>query len=261
MSPIAVITGAGRGLGRAIAERLARRDFRVLVTDIDGDAAARTASELGNGAWSERQDVREPDSHRAIARAATRRGDVHVWVNNAGVLSVGNTWELSDADVRRMVDINVLGVMYGCHAAVPVMADGGHIINIASISGLTPTPGLAVYGATKHAVVGFSQSLAGELREAGRRVHVSCLAPDAIKGDMTNAVAHDTASALLWSAGELLTMDRVADAAVALVDQPRLVKILPAYRAAAIHALRPFPRISLPLLGLMAKLGRRHKSK
>jgi NAD(P)-dependent dehydrogenase (short-subunit alcohol dehydrogenase family) len=256
MSQIAVITGAGRGLGRAIGQRLAKRDYRVLVTDIDGDAAARTAAELGNGAWSEKQDVRDPESHRAIARAATQRGDVKVWINNAGVLAVGKTWEMSDADVRRQVEINVLGVMWGCHAAVPVMAEDSHIINIASISGLTPTPGLAVYGATKHAVVGYSQSLAVELRQADRRVHVSCLAPDAIKGDMTNAVAHDDASALLFSAGNLLTMDRVADAAVELLDHPTYVKVLPAYRAAAIHALRPFPRISLPLLGVMAKLGR-----
>ncbi|HUS27466.1 MAG TPA: SDR family NAD(P)-dependent oxidoreductase [Kofleriaceae bacterium] len=256
MSNIAVITGAGRGLGRAIAERLAKRSYRVLVSDIDGDAAAKTAAELGNGAWSERQDVRDPDSHRAIAKAATQRGDVKVWINNAGVLTVGPTWEMADADVRRMVEINVLGVMYGCHAAVPVMADDGHIINIASISGLTPTPGLAVYGATKHAVVGYSLSLAGELRQAGRRIHVSALAPDAIQGDMTNAVAHDDASALLFSAGKLLTLDAVADAAVELLDHPKHVKVLPAYRAAAIHALRPFPRLGLPLLDAMAKIGR-----
>ena len=260
MTKIAVITGAGRGLGRAIAERLAAREYRVLVTDIDGEAAEKTAQDLGNGAWSEKQDVRDPDSHRAIAKAATQRGDVAVWINNEGVLAVGPTWEMSDADVRRQVEINVLGVMWGCHAAVPVMADGGHIINIASISGLTPTPGLAVYGATKHAVVGYSQSLAGELRQAGRRIHVSCLAPDAIKGDMTNAVAHDDASGLLWSAGNLLTMDRVADAAVELLDHPKYVKVLPAYRAAAVHALRPFPGLGLPILGAMAKFGRMRRN-
>jgi short-subunit dehydrogenase len=252
---IAVVTGAGRGLGRAIAERLAARGYQLFVTDIDGDAAPRTAEAVSGG--SQQQDVRDPDSHRALAKAATARGDVKVWVNNAGVLSVGETWTLSDADVRRMVEVNVLGVMWGCHAAVPVLADGGHIINIASISGLTPTPGLAVYGATKHAVVGYSLSLAGELRQAGRKIHVSALCPDAIKGDMTNAVAHDAGAGLLFSAGKLLTLDEVADAAVALVDKPKLVKMLPAYRAALVHAMRPFPRIGLPVLAQMAKLGRR----
>jgi short-subunit dehydrogenase len=234
---------------------LAKRGYRPFVTDIDGEAAAATAAALGG--WSERQDVRDPDSHRAIAKAATARGDVKLWINNAGVLSVGEAWTMSDADVRRMVEVNVLGVMWGCHAAVPVLAEGGAIINIASISGLTPTPGLAVYGATKHAVVGYSLSLAGELKQAGRRIAVSALCPDAIKGDMTAAVAHDNASALLFSAGKLLTLDDVADAAIELVDKPKLVKVLPAYRAAMVHALRPFPRLGLPLLAQMAKLGRR----
>jgi NAD(P)-dependent dehydrogenase (short-subunit alcohol dehydrogenase family) len=252
---IAVVTGAGRGLGRAIAERLAARGYKLFVTDIDGDAAARTAQAVGG--WSQQQDVRDPDSHRALAKAATARGDVRVWVNNAGVLSVGETWTLSDADVRRMVEVNVLGVMWGCHAAVPVLGEGGHIINVASMSGLTPTPGLAVYGATKHAVVGYSLSLAGELQQAGRKIAVSALCPDAIKGDMTNAVAHDDKAGLLFSAGKLLTLDEVADAAVELVDKPKLVKMLPAYRAAMVHALRPFPRVGLPLLAQMAKLGRR----
>lgn len=256
----AVVTGAGRGLGRCIAERLAKRDYSVLVTDIDGAAAQATAASLGGNAWAMQQDVRDPESHRAIARAATVRGDVEVWINNAGVLSVGEAWEMSDADVRRMVEVNVLGVMWGCHAALSVMPRG-HIVNIASISALTPTPGLAVYGATKHAVLGYSLSLAGELRRAGKDVSVSALCPDAIAGDMTKEVAHDDASSLLFSAGTLLSLDEVADAAVELVAHPRLVRTLPRYRAALIHALRPFPALGLPLLAQFAKLGRRHKAR
>lgn len=259
MTTVAVVTGAGRGLGRAIAERLARRGLAVLVTDIDGDAATATASALGGGAWAERQDVRDAESHREIARAAAARGELTVWINNAGVLNVGPTWEMADADVRRMVEINVLGVMWGCHAAVPVMAEGGHIINIASISGLTPTPGLAVYGATKHAVIGYSVSLAGELRAAGKRIAVSALAPDAIANEMTKAVAHDASSGLLFSAGTLLSIDSVADAVIELLDEPKLVRTLPAYRAALIHLLRPFPALSLPLLQQAAKIGRWRK--
>jgi NAD(P)-dependent dehydrogenase (short-subunit alcohol dehydrogenase family) len=256
---IAVVTGAGRGLGRAIAERLARKGLQVLVTDIDGEAAAATAEKLGGGAWALQQDVRDPESHRAIARAATARGDLTVWVNNAGVLVVGDSWKMSDADVRRMIEINLLGVIWGSHAAVPLLADGGHIINIASLSGIVPAPGLAVYGATKHGVVGFSLSLAGELRQAGRRIHVSALCPDAIAGDMTNAVAHDQAAGILFSSGKLLALDTVADAAVALVDDPKLVRTMPALRAALIHLLRPFPALGLPILEQVARLGRRRQ--
>ncbi|MGE5181748.1 MAG: SDR family oxidoreductase [Acidobacteriota bacterium] len=256
---VAVVTGAGRGLGRAIAERLARRGHAVLVTDIDGGAAAATAERLGERAWALAHDVRDPESHRAIARAATARGDLAVWVNNAGVLAVGDTWQMSDGDVRRMVEVNLLGVVWGCHAAVPLLVDGGHLINIASLSSIVPAPGLAVYGATKHGVLGYSLSLAGELRRAGKRVPVSAVCPDAIAGDMTDAVKHDDASSLLFSAGELLSVDQVADAAIELLDHPRLVRTLPALRAALIHLLRPFPAVGLPLLEQFARLGRRRK--
>ena len=256
MADVAVVTGAGRGLGRCIAERLVKRGAQVLVTDIDGAAAQATAATLGASAWALQQDVRDPESHRAVARAATVRGELTAWFNNAGVLAVGETWQLGDAEVRRMVEVNVLGVMWGCHAAVPVM-QRGHIIHISSLSGLTPSPGLAVYGASKHAVVGYSLSLAGELRRAGKPIEVSVLCPDAIAGDMTAAVAHDQAAGLIFSAGTLLALDEVADAAVALIDQPTLLRTLPRYRAALVHLLRPFPRIGLPVLEQFAKLGRR----
>jgi NAD(P)-dependent dehydrogenase (short-subunit alcohol dehydrogenase family) len=257
VSTIAVVTGAGRGLGRRIAERLAKRGHVVLATDIDAGAAATTAA-LVNG-FSMTQDVRDPDSHRAVARAAGERGRLSVWVNNAGVLAVGDTWQLDDAAVRRLVEVNLLGTIWGCHAAVPAMGEGGHIINIASLSAIVPAPGLAVYGATKHGVLGYSLSLAGELRRAGKPIRVSALCPDAIAGDMTDAVAHDQAAGILFSAGKLLALDAVADAAVELLDEPRLVRTLPAYRAALIHLLRPFPALGLPLLEQFAKLGRRRQ--
>jgi NAD(P)-dependent dehydrogenase (short-subunit alcohol dehydrogenase family) len=257
---VAVVTGAGRGLGRCIAERLAGRGLDVLVTDIDSAAASATAAALGERAWALVQDVRDPDSHRTIARAATARGDLGVWVNNAGVLAVGDAWSMTDADVRRMIEVNLLGVIWGCHAALPLLADGGHVINVASLSAIVPAPGLAVYGATKHGVLGYSLSLAGELRRAGRRVHVSALCPDAIAGEMTNAVKHDDAAGILFSSSELLSLAEVADAAIDLLDHPRLVRTLPAYRAALIHLLRPFPAVGLPLLEQLAKLGRRRKT-
>jgi NAD(P)-dependent dehydrogenase (short-subunit alcohol dehydrogenase family) len=254
---VAIVTGAGRGLGRAIAERLARRGLHVVATDIDGDAAAATARAIGGS--SVRQDVRDPESHRAVARAAASRGEITVWVNNAGVLAVGDAWEQPDDTVRRMIEVNLLGVIWGCHAAVPALADGGRIINIASLSSIVPAPGLAVYGASKHGVLGYSLSLAGELRRARSGVRVSALCPDAIAGDMTAAVAHDAAAGILFSSAKLLAISDVADAAVELVDHPRLVRTMPAYRAAMIHALRPFPALGLPLLEQFAKLGRRRK--
>ena len=253
---VAVVTGAGRGLGKKIAERLARRGDHVVVTDLDEAAVRVTAAVLDGTAIA--QDVRDPDSHRAVARAAAKLGRVRTWVNNAGVLAVGEAWRMPDADVRRLVEVNLLGVIWGCHAALGVM-DAGAIVNIASMSSLVPAPGLAVYGATKHAVLGYSLSLEGELRHAGRAIHVAALCPDAIAGEMTGAVAHDAAASLLFSSKTLLSLDEVADAAVDLARRPRPVRAIPAYRAALAHLVRPFPSLGLPLLERFARLGRRHQ--
>jgi NAD(P)-dependent dehydrogenase (short-subunit alcohol dehydrogenase family) len=256
MTAVAVVTGAGRGLGRKIAERLARRDLHVVVTDIDEGAARTTAAIVNGTAFA--QDVRDPDSHRVVAREAAKLGELRIWINNAGILSVGETWKLADAATRRMIEVNLLGVIWGCHAAVEHMTTGT-IVNIASMSALVPAPGLAVYGATKHGVLGYSMSLAGELRRAKRSITVSALCPDAIAGDMTNAVAHDDAAGILFSSGTLLSLDEVAGTVVELVDHPRLVRTMPAYRAAMIHLLRPFPSIGLQLLEQFARIGRRRQ--
>jgi NAD(P)-dependent dehydrogenase (short-subunit alcohol dehydrogenase family) len=253
---VAVVTGAGRGLGRKIAERLARRGIHVVCTDID-EGAARTTAAVVDGTGLA-QDVRDPDGHRAVAAKARELGELAIWVNNAGVLAVGDTWKLDDAAVRRMIEVNLLGVIWGCHAAVDAMTSGT-ILNVASLSSLVPAPGLAVYGATKHGVLGYSLSLAGELRRAGRGITVSALCPDAIAGDMTNAVAHDAAASILFSSGNMLTLDEVAGEAIDLIDHPRLIRTIPAYRAALVHLLRPFPALGLPLLEQFAKLGRRRQ--
>jgi len=250
----AVVTGAGRGLGRCIAERLARRGHHVVATDIDAGAATATAAAVEGTALA--QDVRDPDSHRKAAATALEHGPLAVWVNNAGVLSVGDDWSMSDGQVRAMVEINLLGVIWGCHAAIANM-NAGTILNIASMSSLAPSPGLAVYGATKHGVLGYSLSLAGELRRAGKSISISALCPDAIAGDMTKAVQHDPAAGILFSAGHQLTLDAVADAALDQIDRKQLVRTLPAYRAALVHLLRPFPALGLPLLEQFAKLGRK----
>lgn len=261
MPAIAVVTGAARGLGRTIAAALAGRGYQVLLTDVDPAGAETAAGVIGKGAWAMAQDVRDPASHAAVAAAAAARGTIEVWVNNAGVLHVGAAWETTEAEVRRMVDVNLLGVIWGSQTAVRVMRQGGHLINIASLSSIVPAPGLAVYGATKHAVLGYSLSLEGDLRRARIPIKVSAICPDAVETDMVKNVAHHTASDVLFSAGKMLTADEVAAAVIAELDHHRLVRILPQARAALVHALRPFPDVGLRLIERFAALGARRKAR
>src|SRR5687768_11022629 len=119
MPGAAVVTGAGRGFGREIARRLAGRGYTVLCTDIDAEAAAESAEQVGG--FSTKLDVRDADAHRAAARVAIERGPLEVWVNNAGVLRTVKALEHSDDEVRLLCDVNLLGVIHGSRAAVEAM--------------------------------------------------------------------------------------------------------------------------------------------
>jgi short-subunit dehydrogenase len=257
----AVVTGAGRGLGRLIAKQVAQRGFSVLCTDIDQASAEQTASEVGGESWAAHQDVRDPDSHHRVAQQATERGDLKLWVNNAGVMRTGLAWEHDDEDVRLLIDVNVGGVIWGSRAAVRAMqsSDGGQIINIASMSSLVPAPGLAVYGASKHAVLGFSTSLQGDLERAQIPIQVSALCPDAIDTHMAESAAHDEHAALMFSALRLLRPEKVAKLVGDLIDHPRLVLSYPPHRAVLAHALRPFPAAELKVLKSFTKFGERQR--
>lgn len=259
---IAVVTGAGKGLGREIAKGLARKGFAVLVTDIDEQSAADTANAIGAGSWSMRQDVRDPGSHHEVVRAAHARGSLELWVNNAGVLYTGNAWDHDVEIVRQMVEVNVLGMMWGARAAIEGMsASGGHIINIASLSSLTPVPGLAVYGATKQAVLGFSISLAGDLKRASLPIQVSAVCPDGIDTDMVRNVRSSTEAGLVFASPKLLRVEEVADVVLELVDKPRLAVSIPRARGALAHALRPFPAFGLRALRPFLWFGERQRVK
>ena len=252
----AVVTGGGKGLGREIAIGLAGRGLAVLVTDIDEASAKETADIIGESAWSMKQDVRDPASHRIVAEAAAARGPVTVWVNNAGVLGLGLTWELDNAEIERHVAVNLLGVIWGSRAAIDSMgSQGGHLINIASISALTPAPGLAVYAATKAAVLSFSVSLQGDIRRGGLPIRISAVCPDAIDTDMVRNVASSSEAGLLFSAGELLTADQIATVVLRLVGSPKLAVTVPRIRGFLAHLIRPFPRLGLWVLELFRRKG------
>jgi 3-oxoacyl-[acyl-carrier protein] reductase len=175
----ALVTGAGSGIGKAIAETYVREGARVALADIDFDAAKKAARTIGNNAIAMRCDVTQKAAFTAaVEDTLSAFGSLDILVNNAGTTHVNKPMlEISEDEYDRTFAVNVKGVFLGCQAAVPVFSKqgGGVIINIGSTAGLRPRPGLSAYNATKGAVHVLTKSLAVEL--AGDRIRVFAIAP------------------------------------------------------------------------------------
>jgi NAD(P)-dependent dehydrogenase (short-subunit alcohol dehydrogenase family) len=175
MTRVAVVTGGGSGIGEALCRALAERGDTVVVADIDGASAERVAGDIGARANAAKVDVREASAVQAVVdETVERHGRIDVMVNNAGIAVGGDALELTLAHWDRIIDINLRGVIHGVQAAYPVMARqrSGHIVNTASMAGLTAPAYMAPYVAVKHAVVGLSLSL----REEAKPNHVNVTA-------------------------------------------------------------------------------------
>ncbi|MDI3403365.1 SDR family oxidoreductase [Streptomyces cavernicola] len=256
----AVVTGAGRGLGRQLARLLLARGYQVLVTDVNPASAQEAADELGDGATALAVDVRDQAQVEAARDAiVSRAGRLDVWVNNAGVLVTGPAWEQDEAGRRLMLDVNALGTINGTVAAISAMrrTGGGHVVNIVSLAGLTAVAGEAVYAASKHAAIGFSLSTMADLRLAGvRDVDISCVCPDGIWTPMLHDKLDDPGSALSFS-GKLLKAEEVVEAVRTVLDKPRLVTALPGRRGLAARLASLAPRLGLAAAPLVVARGRR----
>jgi NAD(P)-dependent dehydrogenase (short-subunit alcohol dehydrogenase family) len=178
---VAVVTGGGSGIGRALALALAREGARVVVADLDEPAMGgviREARSHGVDALAVRTDVTDLGQVQALAeRAWSTFGAVHVLCNNAGVAAWGGLETATHRDWQWVLGVNLWGVIHGIEAFVPRMiADGerGHIVNTASMAGLIASQGLGVYNTSKYAVVGLSETLAKDLKPYGIGVSVLC---------------------------------------------------------------------------------------
>jgi len=259
--PTAVVTGAGSGLGRAIALELGRRGYRVHATDIDAEAAARTATEIGDEARSCALDVCDEAACRALAAEAADGDGLDLWVNNAGVLFTGQSWGQDEATRRRMLEINTLGTMNGTIAALePMIAAGrGHVINVISLAGIVAAPGEVNYSASKHAAMAFTLGTLFDLRRDGiKGIELSAVCPDGIWTPMLQDKLEDRDAAGSFS-GKLLTPEQVAVAVGRLTERPRPLLIMPRWRGLQLRLLDLFPRLTVRLLPLAMSDARRRQ--
>jgi len=180
-----LITGGARGIGAATAKLLAARGARVWIGDVDEDACLQTAAELG--VCGGRLDVTSAASWQVLlARIEASDGPLDVLVNNAGVMPLG-AFEAETEQVRDLIlDVNVRGVLNGMQAVLPGMArrGRGHVVNIASMAGMIPVPGMVTYNASKFAALGASLSARREY--AGTGVAVSAVLPSAVRTELTS---------------------------------------------------------------------------
>ena len=175
---VAIVTGAGQGIGKAIAEKLASHGATVIVTDVNQDTANATAASLDNGAIGIQTDVTSRESVDAMVDQVTRtHGRIDVLVNNAGWDKAGPFLDSDPADWDRVIQINLYGVLNTSKAVLPVMAAQGHgsVVNLASDAGRVGSSGEAVYSAAKGGVIAFTKATAREM--ARYQVNANCVCP------------------------------------------------------------------------------------
>jgi NAD(P)-dependent dehydrogenase (short-subunit alcohol dehydrogenase family) len=252
---IAVVTGGASGIGRAIATSLVARGDTVVVADIDAEGAQRVADRLGTlrrgRAAAVGLDVTDAEAvAKVYGQVRDEHGTLDLVFNNAGIAIGGLAEELTLDHWKRAVDINLMGVVHGVHAAYPIMLEqgSGHIVNTASLAGLLPMPAGIPYTATKHAVVGLSLALRAEA--AGRGVKVSVVCPGFVDTPLLSHVnpglpettlSGDATDTIAKASPRLYTAEKLARDIMRGVRRNQALIVAPAHGRAVWRAMRLNP--------------------
>jgi 3-oxoacyl-[acyl-carrier protein] reductase len=259
-----IITGAAGGIGQAIAHLFAYHGATLVLTDIRETALMELRDSLdksGAKILTAVHDVAKPKSWNSLMwKVLETFGRLDILVNNAGVVEPGAAEVLTPHKIRQQVSVNFLGTVYGCQAALRVMKArrSGKIINVASLGGIVPMPGEAVYSATKFAIRGYSLSLSAELVDSPVEVTVVC--PDSVATpQLAYELTHD--EAVLSFIGEPLKPEFVAKSILkaALKDKPE--KLIPSGMGVLARTGMAFPRIFFALFPILKKIGQRTMAK
>ncbi|MFT3925676.1 MAG: SDR family oxidoreductase [Myxococcales bacterium] len=250
-TPVSMLSGAASGIGRHMAEVLARQGHRLVLLDIDQAGLTGVAEQLGlsaERALVRRLDVRDAAGWQAVVEECVERfGRLDTMLNIAGFLRPGNLVDVSAELLSQHIDVNTKGAMIATWAGARQMVKqgSGQIINVASIAALSHVPGLAAYAASKHAVRGFSLSVAHELRPRG--VFVSVLCPDAVETPMLTLQEDYAEARMTFGARRALSVGEVEAAILRIMRTHELEVVLDvplSGRAQAAKLANMFPRLT-----------------
>jgi NAD(P)-dependent dehydrogenase (short-subunit alcohol dehydrogenase family) len=252
-SGVAVVTGAGSGIGRALAERLAAAGSALALADIDDAGLQQTAQSLAKNSalvTTHAVDVAKEESVKSFASdVSARHGRLTLLINNAGVALHGNFEEISLDDLRWLMDINFWGAVYGVKHFLPLLKrePRAHIVNLSSVFGLIAPPGQAAYSASKFAVRGFTEALRHELE--GTKVGVSCAHPGGIRTLIAQHARLGAATPATRREESIARFEKLArtpaDKAAAMIlrgverREPRILIGMDAYQVDVLQRLRP----------------------
>lgn len=251
------LTGCASGIGKRMMEEVVKRGGRVFAADINLKGLKAASKSLGKNVVPVQLDVRSAAQWKKALQSAQRKwGSVDVCINIAGYLKPGFLHETPTDEIDKHMMINALGVMYGTQAAAQMMVKRGHgrIINIASLAGVAPIPGISLYSTSKFAVRGFSLAVAEELSTLGVSVTVVC--PDAVRTPMLDLQKNYKEAALTFSAPRFLETDDVVNVILGSVldNKPREV-LIPPGRGILAKIGNSFPGMASMLAGSLRKKG------
>lgn len=254
--PHILITGAASGFGAALTATFVEKGWYVTATDINESGLRGNWSKVPENLGLYGHDVCSWQSWEEVIGAINRfPGLPDILVNNAGLVATDPVERILPGDIERLLDVNAKGVIYGTRiaAAWMVKSGRGQIINIASLAGVAPIPGLALYSASKFAVRGFSLTAAAELATKG--VSVTCICPDGADTPMVEGIARKESANMIFSGGKLLSTKDVVQAVEKAIRRKPKEILLPRFRGFTARLANFWPGLSDLVLGRMWKKG------